>query len=72
MVGKLICTILDGMKIVTLPVDLIAVLAKVTVYGNYIVGSDLMLIIASSIMFWITARVAVGLPVFLWKLLPFT
>jgi hypothetical protein len=47
-------------------------LAKVTVYGNYIVGSDLMLIIASSIMFWITARVAVGLPVFLWKLLPFT
>jgi hypothetical protein len=70
--GRLIRGLLTGAKIVSVPVDLIATLNKVMAYGADIVGLDLLLVIASSVMFWISIRAAVGLFKWGWELLPFT
>lgn len=72
MICGIVGGIIDGLQIVTLPVDLIATLAKITSYGNAIVGSDLMIIIGGCIGFWIALRASFGLAVFVWKLLPLT
>ena len=73
---KMMCgsvtALVSSVQIVTLPTDLIATLAKIVSYGNAIVGADVMIVFASSVMFWATLRASVGLFVFLWKLLPFT
>lgn len=71
-IANILCGIIGGLQIVSLPIDLIAVLAKITVYGNAIVGIDLMIVIAGCILFWTTTRITFGIVVFIWKMLPFT
>lgn len=56
----------------TLPLDLVTVLADITCYGAWIVGDDLLLIVAGCISFWLMIKFTAGLLVFIWKLLPFT
>ena len=66
------CGLLNGLKILSLPVDMISALFTIIKYGNYIVGTDLMLIIFGSIMGWLTIRTTVGVVLFIWRLLPLT
>ena len=58
--------------VISLPVNLVQVLSTITSYGAYFVGDDLLLIFSSTILFWSTAKMGVGLFVFIWKLLPLT
>lgn len=57
---------------VSLPTSMIGGLATITGYGAYVVGSDLLLIVASVITFWLSVKITVGIILFIWRLLPFT
>lgn len=64
--------LLDTLSILTLPLDMITVLHEFCVYGSYVVGSDLLMLFASLVFMWTTAKLAVGIGIRLWELLPFT
>jgi len=57
---------------ITLPTQMISALSTITGYGAYVVGGDLLLIVSSAIGFWLTAKLTVGLILFVWRLMPFT
>ena len=67
-----LCAILQGLEIVSLPVNMIEALSTVLKYGTYIVGNDLLLVVFSSIMGWLTIRTVLGFALFVWRLLPLT
>lgn len=67
-----LCGVMKGLTIVSLPTDAIKALTTVIVYGNHLVGTDLLLTLFGCVMGWITIRCTVGLVVFVWKLLPLT
>ena len=58
-------------SVITLPLNLITVLNTIWGYGCFILGSDLFVICMSCIFFWFSLRLAVGLVVFIWHLIPF-
>lgn len=55
-----------------LPTEMVKVLADITCYGAWIVGSDLLFIFSSSVFFWYSLKFGWGTAVYIWKLLPFT
>lgn len=69
---ELIVVAIGSFNLVTLPVNVIETLGAVMVYGNAIVGADLMLVFASNVLAWMGLKLAVGILLFLWRLLPFT
>lgn len=71
-VVALLCGLVNGMSLVSLPLDLVSAVATVIRYGNYVVGADLMLITFSCIAGWIGMRCTLGLIIFIWKMLPLT
>ena len=58
--------------VVTLPVDFLNTLSTITGYGSYFIGGDLLVIFFSMIFFWMSLKIALGLVIFIWKLLPLT
>ncbi|MCC8024313.1 MAG: hypothetical protein LIP16_03295 [Clostridium sp.] len=69
----LLDTALDALSgAVTLPVDMINVLASILGYGNWIVGVDLLLVFAACVYFWTMTKLSIGLLLFIWRLLPLT
>lgn len=64
--------LLDSLSILSLPLDMITVLHEFCVYGSYIVGSDLLMLFASLVFTWTTAKLTVGIGIRLWELLPLT
>jgi hypothetical protein len=71
-VKNLVLVLLSGFEVITLPTQMISTLATITGYGAYVVGADLLLIIASVIMFWAGVKASMGIILFIWRLLPFT
>jgi hypothetical protein len=69
---SIICTAVSLCGVITLPSNVISTLQAVTCYGSYVVGSDLLLIFCTTVTFWLTAKITVGLVLFIWRLLPFT
>lgn len=67
-----IIIIIEGLDVLTLPLDYITFLSNVLVYGIWAVGPGLMSIVIGCVTWWFSARCAVGLAVFIWRLLPFT
>lgn len=63
---------LSGFEIVGLPLQYINTLNTILVYGVWIVGVDIMAIFVSTVVFWWAVKLAVGLIVWLWELLPLT
>ena len=64
--------VLDLFTAFELPLDSIQVLATFCSYGSYIVGSDLLVLFATSVLTRITCRITIGFLIFLWRCLPFT
>ena len=64
--------LLDGLSLLSLPLDLISLLSEFCSYGSYIVGSDLLMLFASLVFTWTAAKLSVGIGIRLWELLPFT
>ena len=71
-VVNILCGVLTGMQILSLPVDLIGALATCVQYGQYVMGAGLFLAVLASAMFWIGLKATAGLLIFIWKLLPLT
>lgn len=57
---------------VSIPLDVIATLANVCGYGNYIVGIDVLGVFAGLVVFWTTVKCAIGIVLFIWRLIPLT
>lgn len=64
--------VLDLFTAFDLPLDTIQALATFCSYGSYIVGSDLLILFATSVLTWISLRITVGFLIFVWRCLPFT
>ena len=71
-VVTLLCGAVSGLKLLSLPVDMIGALATVIQYGAYVMGADLFLLVMGSVMFWIGVKTTAGVLIFVWKLLPLT
>lgn len=52
-VVTLLCGAVSGLKLLSLPVDMIGALATVIQYGSYVMGADLFLLVMGSVMFFI-------------------
>lgn len=69
---ELIVVAINGFNLVTLPVNALEALATIMVYGNAVVGADLMLVFASNVLAWMGLKLTVGILLFIWRLLPLT
>lgn len=56
----------------TLPFDLIGVLTEILRYGTWVVGSDVLLLVTGSIVFWWTVKASVGVAIWIYDKLPLT
>lgn len=63
---------LSGFEIIGLPLQYINTLNTILVYGVWIVGIDIMALFVSTVVFWWSIKLIVGLIVWLWELLPLT
>lgn len=61
-----------AIEFVSLPTHLIATLGNILVYGNWVVGIDIMALFVGSVVFWWGVHLSIGLAVWLWKMLPLT
>lgn len=59
-------------EIVNLPLDFISTLYTIMCYGVWVVGADVILLFTASLMGWISFKAVVGVPLWLYKLLPLT
>lgn len=64
--------LLGSVDALSLPTDGIQAIATFSAYGSWVVGSDLLLVFASSVFFWMTLKLTLGAFLFVWRLLPFT
>ena len=71
-VVTLINNALGVVRALTLPKDISGALATFISYGNYIVGSDLLLLFATSVATWMMIKLSVSVILFVWRLLPLT
>lgn len=62
----------SGLEIVGLPYQAINALTTIMSYGIWIVGADIMVLFSSMIVGWWAVKLAVGLVVWIWELLPLT
>ena len=69
---NLIVGLFSVFEFVNLPTDAISVLYTIMCYGVWVVGSDILLLVFSTIFGWITFKATVGLAIWLYKLLPLT
>lgn len=65
-------SLLDGISIISLPLDMITLLSEFCIYGSYVVGSDFLLLFASTVFSWTSAKFLLGIGIRLWELLPLT
>ena len=62
----------SGFSAISLPINLVSVLVTILKYGAWVIGSDLVVIIFTTIIFWLTFKLGAGLILFIWRLLPLT
>lgn len=62
----------SGLEIIGLPLSYINTLQSILCYGVWVVGADLIAIFVSMVVGWWTIKLAVGLIVWVWELLPLT
>lgn len=61
-----------AMELVNLPTHAITTLGSIIVYGNWIVGIDILALFVGTVVFWWGVQLSIGLAVWLWKMLPLT
>ena len=80
MVGELLIDLFFGiftslfsvLEFVNLPMQTVGVLTNILVYGNWVVGVDVLGLFAGSVVFWWGVHMSIGLAVWLWEKLPLT
>lgn len=69
---SLICQAISACGVLSLSLDGIKTLQAITCYGSYVIGSDMLLIVCTTIAFWLSVKIGLGLILFIWRLLPLT
>lgn len=64
--------VISGLNFFSIPTDLIDVLATFCVYGNWIVGADVLLLFSGCIASWFMIKMSFGVILFFWDELPLT
>lgn len=80
MIGELLIDLFLGifrllfgaLEFVALPTQAISALGTILVYGNWIVGVDMLAFFVGSVVFWWGVQMSIGLAVWLWDRLPLT
>lgn len=67
-----IITSISSLPFLSIPVDSAYAIAKISVYGSWIVGADLMVVFGACVFFWTSVKLTAGLVLFVWRLLPLT
>ena len=70
--SNFIVGLFSAFQIINLPLDLISTLYTILCYGVWVVGTDVLLLVFTSVMGWLTFKASVGLIIWLYKLLPLT
>lgn len=60
------------LEFIQLPTQIISTLGTILVYGNWVVGVDILSLFVASVVFWWGVHLSIGLAVWLWKMLPLT
>ena len=68
----LIEALFEGLQVISLPTNFLAVLVDFMRVGAWILGADLLSICFTSILSLLTFKLTAGLIVFIWRLLPLT
>lgn len=61
-----------AMEFVNLPTQAISALSTILVYGNWIVGVDIMILFSASVVTWWAVHMSIGVAVWIWDRLPLT
>lgn len=80
MIGELLIDMFLGifrllfgaLEFISLPTQTINALSTILVYGNWVVGVDIMALFVGTIVFWWGVHLSIGLAVWLWDRLPLT
>lgn len=69
---SIISVALNGLGVLPWPPALFGVLADITGFGVWVLGSDLILAFTAAVVFWIVLKMSLGVIIFIWRLLPLT
>lgn len=69
---KIFSALISGLNFFSIPSDLVNVLATVCVYGNWIVGADVLLLFSGCVAAWFLIKMSFGVILFIWEELPLT
>lgn len=61
-----------ALEFVNLPTQMIGTLSTILVYGNWVVGVDILALFAFTVVFWWGLQLSIGLAVWVWEHLPLT
>lgn len=61
-----------ALEFYNLPTHLIGTLSSVIVYGNWVIGLDLLAVFVTSVVFWWSFHLSIGIIVWVWDKLPLT
>lgn len=53
-----------------IPLDFVNTLATVCVYGNWLVGADVLLLFAGCVSCWFGIKISAGIVLFVYRLIP--
>lgn len=62
----------SAVEVIGLPYQTLSALRTILVYGNWIVGVDILILFASIVVFWWVFKMSIGLIVWVWEHLPLT
>ena len=65
-------TSLSGLQFYTLPANLMAVLVDFMKYSAWVIGSDLVGLVLTTIVWWLGTKLILGIILFAYRLLPLT
>lgn len=67
---SLISGLISGLSFFSIPLDFVNTLATVCVYGNWLVGADVLLLFAGCVSTWFGIKLSAGVVLFVYRLIP--
>lgn len=67
----LIKSFFSALSFVSLPLDLINTLTTILQFGTWVVGADILLLFAGSVGLWWSAKLTIGVALWLYEHIPF-
>lgn len=64
--------IFEGFTLISLPANFISFLITILEFGAWVVGGAFLSLVFSNIFFWLSFKLAAGLVLFIYRLIPLT